>query len=397
MPSLLIYNDLSKNETSIINKILNNNDDFKNYCIQLFNFINKKYLLSNTNNTSNNISNNTSKSIKTTETKLSYKLTDNDSIFIIHKEDNIIRSGWIYNSHDTIVTPIYEFKTLQINNELTDYLNKQEETLKDLLLLNNSLEQTINYFFDKSPTEKLQYKKTTFNFTDGLVEQLSYETDRIHLEEIQSQSSYQNNPDSDCDLSDDDNVCNTLLPISSIYNNSDYNPNPNSNLYNNLNDNTDKKLLLFSENYNYLDKTHTIHQQNQQTHNPNLYESIQKCVQPVLLPINTENDSSLESYMNNYSYNYNFNYQPNYKINSKQQLICNNVYENDNKIYTISQPSQIYSPFINKINYTLHGQCTTEKNKNNIYNQLDQLDNKEINFIDELKEKLHQKFKNTYP
>jgi hypothetical protein len=339
MPSLLSYYDISKNETSLINKVIHNVDDFKNYCIQLFNLINKKYVSSNTKN----------------NTKLTYQQTDTDSVracvFTINKEDTILRSGWIYNSSNTIITPLYEFKLMEINNEFTEYLNKQEETLNDLILLNNSLEKTIDYFFDKSPksgSNKLNNKKLSFNFTEGLVED--------------TESDSNSNDDSESYQIDS-------IPVISV---------------------------IPAIPQDYLNKTHTIHHQYQNSTNDDY----------LLPPINTENDESLESYMNNYtSFNYNsFNYSGlNYS-----NPVCH-FYDNT-KIYTLSQP-QIYSPFIDKINYSLHGQCTTTTNNNNIISTPKNMESTrqgvsnsvrdwsctkhDLSFIDELKEKLHQKFKNT--
>ena len=372
MPSLLIYYDILKNESSIINKVIHNTDDFKNYCIQLFNFISKKYLSSNINN----------------NTKLTYQ--QNDDIFTINKENTIIRTGWIYNSSNIIITPIYEFKLMEINNEFTEYLNKQEETLNDLILLNNSLEKTIDYFFEKSPS--LNYKnnkKLSFNFTEGLVE------NSLHEDTESNNSS--NDPDlvrasptpfgpGQAMIIQDPELNRPVL----------YKSEPE------LGQDSYKIDSISSISQDYLNKTHTIHQQYPISKN-------NVDVEYLLPPIDTESDESLESYINNYSLHcLNLNYS---------NPVCTSFYDN-NKIYTLSQP-QIYSPFIDKINYSLHGHCTTTTTKKNKIippplNSLNNIPNsytkktaestrigvlsytkQDVSFIDELKEKLHQKFKNT--
>ena len=359
MPSLIIYYDILKNQNSIVNKIIHNTDDFKNYCIQLFNFINKQYLSSNINN--NN-------------TKLTYQ--QNDNIFTINKEDTVIREGWIYNSSNTIITPIYKFKITEINNEFTEYLNKQEETLNDLILLNNSLEKTIDYFFEKFPSKTLNNNKISFNFTEGLIE-------NYLNEDIDSNNSYNND----------------FTPIST--GSGSLHPTESGSLH----PTGSGSVQTISQ--DYLDKTHTIHQQYQ---NPTSKSNAEY----LLPPIDTESDESLESFINNYSLNYSNSYNYSH-LNDFKYPICY-FYNNTTNIYTLSQPSQVYSPFIDKINYSLHGYSTTNKNNKNSFNhsynkkpiastKINSIDSirqgilsstkQDLSFIDELKEKLHQKFKNS--
>ena len=42
---LLLYNDIVNNKCSIINKTIENNDQFNKYCMQIYNLLNKKHNL----------------------------------------------------------------------------------------------------------------------------------------------------------------------------------------------------------------------------------------------------------------------------------------------------------------------------------------------------------------
>jgi len=123
--SFLVYRDVLNNKSSVINKLINDNEAFKHYCMNIYNLLEK--------NKSENV-------------KFSYLYKNENEVnstFVINKKDNIIQSGWFYNTSNTKTIPIYEISLLPINKELSDHLNKSDDNLSDLIRLNNTLDNTL--------------------------------------------------------------------------------------------------------------------------------------------------------------------------------------------------------------------------------------------------------------
>lgn len=175
--SLLIYRDVVNNKSSIINKLINDKDAFKHYCMNIYNFIEKN------------------KAENVTYSYLYKNENDDNATFVINKKDNIIQSGWFYNTSNTKIIPIYEISLLPINKELSDHLNRSDDNLTDLIRLNNILNNTLNTvdntldsYNDRDDNDEhddcdiifdteSEAECIGFNLSDGLVENLSNEKD----------------------------------------------------------------------------------------------------------------------------------------------------------------------------------------------------------------------------
>ena len=115
---LLLYNDIVNNKCSIINKTIENNDQFNKYCMQIYNLLNKKHNL-----------------------QLIYTCTDELS-FTIKKSTDIVTNGWFYKSHTTKYLEICVIKKVIINTEYTNYINNLELSLDELINLNKLFTDT---------------------------------------------------------------------------------------------------------------------------------------------------------------------------------------------------------------------------------------------------------------
>ena len=151
-------------------KLINDKDAFKHYCMNIYNLLEK--------NKAENI----------TYSYLYKNENDDNTTFVINKKDNIIQSGWFYNTSNTKTIPIYEISLLPINKELSDHLNKSDDNLTDLIRLNNILKDTLNNFGTTGTTKdryndhddcdiifdtESEAECCGFDVSDGLVENLS--------------------------------------------------------------------------------------------------------------------------------------------------------------------------------------------------------------------------------
>jgi hypothetical protein len=68
---------------------------------------------------------------------------EDSHLFTINKKMNIVNSGWFYNSVSCKVTKVCEIKLTPIHVEYTNYINKLELSLDELINLNNLFTETI--------------------------------------------------------------------------------------------------------------------------------------------------------------------------------------------------------------------------------------------------------------
>jgi len=130
--SLILFSDIQNNKKSIINKFIGSGDNklFKDYCMRIFEYLNK--------------------------TKLEYEYTLEDYKCTITKIDNIVRKGWVYNSYSVTHIPVYEISLININNDITYYLDTSENNLNELILLNNTLISALNDYATSTPSNSFQ-------------------------------------------------------------------------------------------------------------------------------------------------------------------------------------------------------------------------------------------------
>jgi hypothetical protein len=253
---LLIYNDLVNNKCSIINKAINNSDDFKKYCVQIFTLLNKKH-----------------------DSQLYY--VEDPQLFTINKKINIVNSGWFYNSVSYKVTKVCEIKLTPIHVEYTNYINELELSLDELINLNNLFSNTLN----------------NVNVTESKTEGSTFEIHDTHgIDDVDM---------GNCtDISDDcpDNLINMIMDdnieltdessVTSICsNNDDHNDNSNYNL-----DTSQTYKRLFDE----INPTKVTYEYNETNHDENqLFNTnfVNKTLDDI------ENDDSLNNYMDNYTHN----------------------------------------------------------------------------------------------
>lgn len=259
MMFLLIYNDLVNNKCSIINKSVNNLDDFKKYCMQLFTLLNKKH-----------------------DSQLYY--VEDSHLFTINKKMNIVNSGWFYNSVSCKVTKVCEIKLTPIHVEYTNYINKLELSLDELINLNNLFSNTLN---NENVTE-FKTEGGTLDIHDTHVLDHTHGVDDVDM--------------GNCtDISDDcpDNLINMIMDdnieltdessVTSICSNNDHNDHKNYNL-----DTSQTYKRLFDE----INPTKITYEYNDTNHDENhLFNTtfVNKTLDDI------ENDDSLNNYMDNYT------------------------------------------------------------------------------------------------
>ena len=115
---LLIYSDLLNHKSSIVNKPVNNSDEFNKYCMQIFTLLNKK-----------------------TNFQLTYTVDNNT--FVINKQVNVVNNGWFYSGSSTKIIKMYEIKLTPVHEEYTNYITELDMNLDELINLNNLFTETI--------------------------------------------------------------------------------------------------------------------------------------------------------------------------------------------------------------------------------------------------------------
>ena len=164
--SLIIYKEIDKNESSIINKYIDVNSKekdelFKNYCIKIFEFLKMDKL----------------------DGELSYIIENNTCI--ISKDHQVLQKGWFSTTCNIKKVPLYEIKLISINTDITHYLDISENNLNELILLNNTLINALNEYATSIPCTP----SNSFKANEYLIRDEEYENDEcesnIDLEDVE--------------------------------------------------------------------------------------------------------------------------------------------------------------------------------------------------------------------